>query len=111
MIHRDLKGVHTRSKAHPMIVLIPKQPNILVDSSGCPRITDFGLAMVIQNQDSTDSAQDEHAHTARWTAPEILNGQATHSKEANVFSFAMVVVEVRCRYPPGLDCFLTSSSP
>ena len=76
-----------------------EQPNILVDDSGCPRITDFGLAVVAQNQDSIRSLQDGHGHTARWTAPEILNEQGTHSKEADVFSFAMVMVEVRCGYP------------
>ena len=81
-------------------MLIPEQPNILVDDSGCPQITDFGLAMVTQNQDSVRSAQGEHAHTARWTAPEILNEQGSYSKEADVFSFAMVMVEVRRGYIP-----------
>ena len=71
------------------------QPNILVDDAGRARITDFGLARVTQNPDSIRSASDEHGHTARWTAPEILNEQGTHSKEADVFSFAMVMVEVR----------------
>ena len=71
------------------------QPNILVDDAGCARITDFGLARVTQNLDLIRSASDERGHTARWTAPEILNEQGSHSKEADVFSFAMVMVEVR----------------
>ena len=100
VVHGDVKGVSNRSKAHPTIVLTSRQPNILVDDSGCPRITDFGLAIVAQNQDSIRSAQGEHGHTARWTAPEILNEEGTHSKEADLFSFAMVMVEVRCGYLP-----------
>lgn len=77
------------------IAITSGQPNILVDDASCPRITDFGLAMVAQNQDSVRSAQGDHGHTARWTAPEILSGEGTYSKEADVFSFAMVMVEVR----------------
>ncbi|KAF9650992.1 kinase-like protein [Thelephora ganbajun] len=84
-----LNYLHSRNIVHGDL----KGPNILVDDSGCPRITDFGLAMVAQNQDSIRSAEGEHGHTARWTAPEILNEQGTYSKEADVFSFAMVMVE------------------
>ena len=76
-------------------VLTRPQPNILVDATGRARITDFGLATVTQNLDSMRSASDDKGHTARWTAPEILNEQGTYSKEADVFSFAMVMVEVR----------------
>ena len=71
------------------------QPNILVDATGCARITDYCLAAVTQNLNSINSASDDHGHTARWTAPEILNEEGSYSKEADVFSFAMVAVEVR----------------
>ena len=33
-------------------------------------------------------------HTLRWTAPEVLNG-GKYSKEADIFSLAMVTIEVR----------------
>ena len=111
MVHGDLKGVRNRLNAYPTIVLTSGQPNILVDDTGCPRITDFGLAMVAQNQDSIRSAQGDHGHTARWTAPEILNELGTYSKKADVFAFAMVMVEVRHRYPlRWLDRWPTPSS-
>ena len=71
------------------------QPNILVNNAGRARITDFGLTTVTQNLDSIRSASDDHGHTARWTAPEILKEEGLHSKEADVFSFAMVMIEVR----------------
>jgi serine/threonine protein kinase len=66
-----------------------------VDAAGHARITDFGLATVTQNLESIRSASDDHGHTARWTAPEILNEEGSYSKEADVFSFAMVMIEVR----------------
>ena len=70
------------------------QPNILVDDTGHARITDFGLATVTQNLDSIRSASEDQGNTARWTAPEILTEQGTYSKEADIFSFAMVMIEV-----------------
>jgi len=72
------------------------QPNILVDTTGHAMITDCGLAIVTQNLDSIRGAPDEHGDSTRWIAPEILADRGTFSKEADVFSFAMVIIEVRC---------------
>ena len=41
----------------------------------------------------------EDGHGARWIAPEILDDQGTCSKEADIFSFAGVTIEVRGRSP------------
>ena len=65
-----------------------------MDNSGNARIADFGLAMVTQNLDSLRSVQCQHGFTPRWTAPEILDG-GTCSKQTDIFSFAMVMIEVR----------------
>ena len=70
-------------------------PVVLVDDTGCARIADFGLATVTQNLDSIRSASRQHGHTPRWTAPEILKEEGVHSKESDIFSFAMVMIEVR----------------
>ena len=66
-----------------------------MDESDRTQIIDFGVATVAQDLDSIWSLTDEIAHTARWTAPEILNEEGSYSKEADVFSFAMVMIEVR----------------
>ena len=95
IVHGDLKGVRDQWSLVLLRVLMFLQPNILVDNTGRARITDFGLATVTQNLDSVRSASGEHGHTARWTAPEILNEKGSHSKEADIFSFAMVMIEVR----------------
>ena len=77
-------------------MLTSSQSNILVDTAGHARITDFGLAVVTQDLDSIRNASDD---SARWIAPEILDDRGIYSKEADVYSFAMVTIEVRCRYP------------
>ena len=72
--------------------LTPIQPNILVDDTGRARITDFGLVVVLQNTSFKRAFLDDQS--VRWMAPEILYTPGTYSKGADVFSFAMVMVEV-----------------
>lgn len=38
-----------------------------------------------------------------WTAPEILEQGERPNYKTDVFSFAMVMLEVCCRYPPWFD--------
>ena len=38
-----------------------------------------------------------YGHTARWTAPEILDGEGWVSKQTDIFSFSMVMIEVHQR--------------
>ena len=76
-------------------ILMPDQPNILVEDSGQVRIADFGLAKITRNLDSIRSASNQSGFSARWAAPEVFNrGECT--KAADIFSFAMVAIEV-CR--------------
>ena len=70
-----------------------------MDARGNARITDFGLAIVTQDLDSLQDGSDECGDGARWIAPEILQDRGTYSKEADVFSFAMVTIEVSCIQP------------
>ena len=92
VIHGDLKGVRGCSEFCFTAVLTPSQPNILVDNSGHGRIADFGLATVTRNMDSFQSASCPNAHTERWAVPEVLN-EGPHSQQADIFSFAMVMIE------------------
>ena len=95
IIHGDLKGVSDHV-GRWSTVLTSGQSNILVDAAGHARVADFGLATVTQDLDLIWNASDEHGHSARWIAPEILSDRGTHSKKADVFSFAMVTIEVSC---------------
>ena len=98
VVHGDLKGVRDRFEPHFAVILTRVQSNILLDADSHARITDFGLTKVTQNLDSIRSASNDQGHMGRWTAPEILNEEETHSKEGDVFSFAMVMVEARYKW-------------
>ena len=63
----------------------------MVGADNRARITDFGLA---RDHGAAEEAGASAGGTARWTAPEILQGREGPSKHADVFSFAMVMVEV-----------------
>ena len=97
MIHGDLKGVRCRPEYCLTVVFTPYQMNILVEVvHGIPhaRIADFGIAIVTKNLDSVRPDTRQEVHTPRWSAPEIFLGK-NPSKESDVYSFAMVAIEVR----------------
>ena len=71
------------------------QSNILVDATDRARITDFGLAPVTQDFGLIRNPSAEGDQSVGWIAPEILDGGA-YSKEADIFSFAGVTIEVHC---------------
>ena len=68
-----------------------------MDESGRARIAGFCVATTTQDQDHAQSVVDEFP--GRWTAPEILNEQGIYTKEADIFSFAMIMIEVRYGRP------------
>jgi serine/threonine protein kinase len=97
-IHGDLKGVGRLPISSRTALLTLGQPNILTNSDGHACLADFGLASIAHGNNSI--ATDVHGFTARWTAPEILKGAQNITREADVFSFGMVVMEVSSRVSP-----------
>ena len=93
VIHGNLKGV--RGDSHSGFYFTDaNQSNVLVDATGRARITDFYFATVITDMDSELGHLFRQCCTQRWTAPEVLKG-GIYSEEADIFSLAMVMVEVR----------------
>lgn len=71
--------------------------NILIDKDGHARLTDFGLGSIARWDYSIINPQGpDVANTMTWAAPEILKGYPV-SKEGDIFTFAMVAVEVCLR--------------
>ena len=78
-----------------------------MDAAGHARISDFGGSTVTQGPGSTQSVSDNPDHAVQWAAPEIAGGDGTYSKEADVFSFAMVMIEVRYEWIISIHPWLT----
>ncbi|KAF9642958.1 hypothetical protein BDM02DRAFT_3123988 [Thelephora ganbajun] len=57
-----------------------------------PCLADFGLSTVTPDPEPVGHVR--KCYSIRWAAPEILGGEAGASKEADVYAFGMVVIEV-----------------
>ena len=75
-------------------VFTPGQTNILVDAKGHARIMGFRFAEVTQDGGRDQVASGQHARSTQWSAPEVLEG-GVMSEKADIFSFAMVMIEAR----------------
>ena len=78
-----------------------------MDAAGHARISDFGGSTVTEGPGLAGSASDNPDHAVQWAAPEIAGGDGKYSKEADVFSFAMVMVEVRYKWIVSIRPWLT----
>ena len=56
---------------------------------------DFGLASIIRAPSSVASNSDGHGFTPWWTAPEILQEGIPANMKSDIFSFGMIIYEVR----------------
>ena len=65
-----------------------------MDDTGHARITNFCFATVTHDL-GWIRASSEVQSRPPLVAPEIVTGEGTYSQEADIFSFAMVMIEVR----------------
>ena len=96
VVHGDLGGVRNLSKANSIVMLTLRQPNIIVDDSGRPRITGFGSIYVLPL-----GSPENVRRCGRWAEPNRRNiryGLVERADSTDLFSFAMVMVEVTLRH-------------
>jgi len=62
-------------------------------------LTNFEFASIIRGM---NSATQVNEFATAWTAPEIVGGADTITREADVFAFGMVVIEVCPGHSPHL---------
>ncbi|CAL4955058.1 unnamed protein product [Urochloa decumbens] len=71
-----------------------KPHNILLDQNFCPKISDFGLAKLCLNNESTISIGGARG-TIGYIAPEVYSKQfGTVSSKSDVYSYGMMVLEM-----------------
>lgn len=111
VIHGDLKSVSFWYRP-PTCRLAERetQSNILIDPDGNPRLTDFGFSSITMNSASVNASTPSGRGSTRWRAPELLalsikpkdkekNKTFRPTKKSDMYSFAMVIIEVRSPRP------------
>ncbi|KAF9779332.1 kinase-like domain-containing protein [Thelephora terrestris] len=88
-VAEGLNYLHANHTSHGDL----KGPNILVDDDGHACLTDFGFASIVRGLSSIFVSKVE-GYTARWAAPEVLWSGGKITREADLFAFGMVAVEV-----------------
>jgi len=106
VVHGDLKGVGEHSKmCFNTSLIVYVQPNILIDDNKNAVLCDFGLASITADAESAHASTVNSAGSIRWMAPErlsIFDGNPEPAptavrvtRESDMYSLAMVVIEVR----------------
>ena len=84
----------------PRTADLVRKSNVLIDNNGRACLAGFSPLMIIPDELITSSDSPSGATlwvgSMRWSAPEVLKGQAP-SKKTDIYSFAMVMIEVRRR--------------
>ena len=93
-IHGDLKGVSTSPESPSAVLIRFYQSNVLISRRGRARLIDFGFTSVVRGLNSV-LVPELQGCTLRWAAPEVIRGEGGGTQEADIYSFAMVVIEVR----------------
>ncbi|KAF9651621.1 kinase-like protein, partial [Thelephora ganbajun] len=108
-IARGLDYLHSQNVIHGDL----KGPNILIDDNKNAVLCDFGMASITADAESAHASTTNSAGSIRWMAPErlsIFDGTsepARHTtrvtKESDMYSLAMVVVEIFAGHTPFSD--------
>ena len=85
-----MKYLHSNNILHRNL----KPSNIILDQSFYPKLSDFGICnqLLIMNSMTFQSITKIQS-SSFYQAPEILSSEE-HTKESDVYSFAMVVYEI-----------------
>jgi len=86
------QGIHYLHEQH-ILYMDLKPANILFDSKMNPVIIDFGLSIVLDDDDDDEITWDSVAGTMGYIAPEKIT-RAKISLKSDVFSFGVILIEI-----------------
>ncbi|KAJ7940895.1 kinase-like domain-containing protein [Mycena leptocephala] len=81
IIHGDLRGA-----------------NVLIANNGSALLSGFGIVSFLEDDGNGIASSD--TVNPRWSAPELLRNHGSTSKQSDVWSFAMVALELMTGQPP-----------
>ncbi|KII88391.1 hypothetical protein PLICRDRAFT_124700 [Plicaturopsis crispa FD-325 SS-3] len=86
-----LKYLHDRDIIHRHI----KGANVLVNSSGCVKLSDFGISKDLEDDmlRAKDAEPSAFQRSAYWTAPEVAR-DGVHTKQADIWSVGCFAIEM-----------------
>eukprot|EP01121_Diplochlamys_sp_Union-15-3_P012438 TRINITY_DN3720_c0_g1_i4.p1 TRINITY_DN3720_c0_g1~~TRINITY_DN3720_c0_g1_i4.p1 ORF type:complete len:276 (-),score=58.45 TRINITY_DN3720_c0_g1_i4:92-919(-) len=92
---QGIKYLHKISRIHRDI----KAANLLVNSSGDVKLTDFGISAQIV---SADSVRNTSIGSPYWMAPEIIEEKG-HNNKVDIWSLGITCIELAEKKPPHSD--------
>ena len=108
-IFASLARVVEFAHTHGVIHLDLKPSNILVDSSGQLKVLDFGMARLLERQESSDDARQAEtawtmerslAGTLPYLAPEQVEDLGTIDTRTDVYALGVILYELLCGQRP-----------
>lgn len=92
-----LEAAHERNILHRDI----KPGNVMLDATGKPKLTDFGLAKALDDSSEQNKTTDcTVLGTVRYEAPEGINGSAQLDKRSDLYSLGCLLFELSAGKTP-----------
>lgn len=96
-VARALEHAHQRGVLHRDI----KPGNVLIDAEGEPHVTDFGLAKLVDDDDSGLTMSTTALGSPSYMAPEVASGGAKSTTQAaDIYGVGAVLYELLTGQPP-----------